>query len=336
MSKRGIIFSLLAIGLSGLFIILFSSSYEQPVDEREDTARARVERLDASIDDFYRYAQKAQQTAGRGALEAMYGNSYRTRAFLGDGNFNATFAECLNDSSSCPDPMNEDNLTALLSGYRDLLEESGGFDMDFSVVEVEMVDERAWTITMRSNISISLTDDYATWGLHKAVITDISTVGAKDPAYIAISDLYGGDENRTIKQNDIQDGTSWNLSMFMDFYANKEYHRSLEGSCLSDRFEGSFSGPLTRCSIESVVNPDEHPLLKNPENRSIAHLDWQAATQRRYLCDDGVTNDPFFRVSIEAVDEDLVLTEWDATRYNLNTSAIWNETGGVLGAPGCP
>lgn len=335
LGKKGIIFSLLAIGFSGLFILLFSNSLERPIDEGINIANTRVHDLDNSINTFYAYATDSLDTAGFAAIEALYDQIEASSTFLGSSNFENDLLTCLNDSTGCTSTV---TLTTLLDGYKELLANATRTELNYTVNSLAVTDEQHWLIEVTANISVSVADDYASWRLDKTVKKTISTVGARDPTYLAINNLYGGTEERRIIPNERQDYVEWDLPAFVEFFKGREYHPSLSGPCLSDRYEGGFTQQSSRCGLESIVDPSQHPTLLGPAYDSLTHMDYQVLDEanNRYPCDDLSGGMP--RVSIRAVNKMLTLTRQDATRYKLNDENIWYYVPAIASttARGCP
>ena len=335
MGKKGIIFSLLAIGFSGLFILLFSSSIEQPVDAGIAPINTRVLELDNGINDFFSYAQNSLDTCGFSALNALYTDINNTGNHLAAGTFETRLSNCLNDSSGCNNTL---NMSAVLDEYTRLLRNTSRMALDFNVNTVSISDEQHWQLEITANVSINVTDQYASWRTSKLLITTLSTVGAPDPAYVTINDDYNGNEERIIIPNERQDFVEWDLDSFVEFLTGAEYHASLNGPCLSSRYEAQYDEQNDDCGLESVVDPNYHSILMNTSYDSLVHMDYQVLNEasNRYPCDDLMGGMP--RVSIRAVHRNLTLTRQDATRYGLNNESIWYFTPALNAttARGCP
>ncbi len=327
LNKKGIIFSLIAIALSGLFVVLFASTYEQETDDRNSIVRTRVLALDDAITGLYSYAESAHQQAAEGALEGLY-DEVDSNGFLAD--FNQSFTDCLQRTSgTCTNPH---NLTGLLHNYTELLEGALGTDINATVNGARLVSEGYWRFTLESNITVTVDDKYASWSLSKNVTARVSTLGTPDPAYIKINNDYGGSVKRPIKKNEIVGG-GWNISTFTEYFTGRDHHASGEGPCLSQRYEGDFGNPWSSCGLESVVDPDEHPDLKDSANEDIVHLDWQVLNGETHGCD-GEEAD--FRVSVNAVNKNLTLAKSDAQRFGLWDDHVWyNPSVGKYTARGC-
>jgi hypothetical protein len=258
-SKKGIIFSLISLGLATLFILIFSTSYDQPADGMNSINQARIFELDQAITGAFVYASHAQEVAGAAALEALYQEIMTNgHVFLPD--FETGFLACMQNGTGCANPT---NLTALMDNYTVAIDKTLGSTMTITVTGMNITEEGYWHLTVRSTVNVTLHDRYANWETVENVTTSISIIGAKDPLYLRINDVFGGTETRTILRNDIEHNNSqWNLSTFMDFAAGKYYHTSRNGACLSERFEGEWVSTKTGCRIESVVLPQDQAGLR--------------------------------------------------------------------------
>lgn len=318
LNKQGIVFSLLAIGFSGLFILLFSSNLQQPVDSNIEVTNIRVLDLDRSIEDFYAYAKTSLDTAGLEALQALYEDMKASGTHLAADTFEQRLLQCLNDSTGC---NNDVDLITLLEEYENLLQNTTRTDMDFTINSMAINDEKHWQIEVEANITVNLTDEYASWTLHRNLTNTISTIGARDPTYLSINDQFGGTTEKYINPNQRQDFVEWNLPAFADYFTAGEYHASPAGPCLSSRFEGQYDEHDETCGLESVVDPQAHPTLLDATYDDLVHMDYQVLTDQRYPCNELSGGMP--RVSIKAIDPALTLTRQDATRYGLNNNETW-------------
>ena len=304
MSKRGIIFSLIAIGLAGLFILLFSSGFTGQLDDQSQVVRTRINDLDNTIDDFYSYAAAAQEVAGRSALEALYDHINTTGSFLGD--FKNSLTRCLNDSDGC---SNADDLQGQLDDYATALKKTKDADLEATATEVQVLSESYWSIRVQSEITITLSDRFATWHYAQNVTSRIPTTGTFDPEFIRLSQLYGDGTKteRAIATSPFdKQRQTINRTTFMDFYTVGQYQYSLNGSCLSQRYEGDFTDPPagSRCGIETILDPEDFPGLTDQD---ITHMDWEAVRGLKHPCSE--------RYYITEVDPDLRLWENDTFDY---------------------
>jgi hypothetical protein len=314
MNKKAIIFSLIAIGISGLFILIFSSSMRPHVNDHNEIVRTRVNGLDQTITDFYSYTQAAQEVAGYAALEALYRKINDTYVFPAPPtylpDFEQAFVDCTNSSKDCQNPQ---NLTLLLNQYTSAIEKAKDITFNFTVNSIKITDELYWSIVIETNISINLTDRYATWHYNQNVTSRISLNGIHDPAILELHSMYGGTKERKIypAQFNTDLGTPI-ITDIMDMYTITQYHHSHNGSCISQRFEGDFDGPAEECGLETFLNPEEFPDLKDdPLNQEILHLDWQAIRSiEETTCAD--------RFNITGINGAFHLNETTTERYGLS------------------
>lgn len=330
--KKAIVFSLMAIGLSGLFIILFSNIFQQPIDDRNDIITTRISALDQGIDDFYEFAAEAQRIAIYEALNALYkeiNDSGPPYTYLGEDNFEQRLSDCTLASINCDNP---NNLSAIINNYTQTMQQALQTKVSSTQEDLRVDSEDYFTITTTSTINITLTDTYANWSTSKNITVTTSTTGVYDPAYLRINQLYNGNNYPTITPNERYSDEEWNIDIFTQFVTANEYRGSINGSCLSHRFEGDFTTRSSECGIESVVDPDEYELLKDIVNQNITHLDHQVLRREERPCTG--TNE---RVGIKALNKNITLAVQDAIRYNLDNNSIWyyNETLNELTARGC-
>lgn len=307
MNKKGIIFSLIAIGLASLFILLFSSGFTEQIGGQNEVVRTRISNLDQTIEEFYTYTMVAQQVAGQQALAALYDaiNTSTPRKYLVD--FEDNFTRCMNNSDGC---VNNQPLQEFLDNYTQAVEETQDAIITYNIISMSITHESYWSFTLTSNISIVLDDRYAKWEYGQIIESRIPTTGAYDPAFLELSDMYGAVpviERRIASSPFNKELQTINISTFMDFYTIGQYQYSDEGSCLSQRFEGDFGNPAPgeRCGIESVINPNDFPGLGG----NIVHLDWQAINGITYPCAN--------RYNITSVNQDLHLWEDDTLDYGV-------------------
>lgn len=303
MNKKGIIFSLIAIGLAGLFILLFSSGFTEQIDNKNEIVRTRVMNLDDTITAFYTYATAAQQVAGQEALIALYKEINDTGVFLPD--FEDNFTRCMNDSDGCANP---NPLTEFLDNYTQAVKQTKDADLTYMVTNITIASESYWSLTLNTTITITMTDRYAHWNYNKSIRTRVHTIGTYDPAFVNLSNQYnnfGQRVERRIASSPFNKEYTIDLKTFMDFYTIGQYQYSQNGSCLSQRYEGDFTNPTNPCGIESVLNPDDFATLPP----GTGHMDWQALRGITYPCSD--------RYNITSVNPALSLSTNDTTSYSL-------------------
>lgn len=327
--KKGILFTVMALTLSLLFLIIFSTVKDKPIDYQNDIVTLRVEELDSVVDQSFSYTEDALEIAAFASLESLFQN-VRTSGPL--ANFTHDLIYCLHNSSGC---SNEKNMTILLTNYSNAIKAEKGVDVTINVYNIRLIAQRHFSLEFKANVTVQLDDTYATWNTTKEVTRDVSIIGARDPLYLHL-ELGGGKiESRRIVVNE-DEYERWNITRFMHFYHGKEYVE-WTGPCFSDRFEANFFVNSTECGITSVIDANTHAYLKDPVNLSTTHLDHQVIRRESYPCNI-TTSEDLPRVSIRLVNLNLTLNQEDATRFKLNNNSIWyfEPTINFTTARGCP
>ncbi len=321
--KKGIIFSLMALGLAMLFTIMFAGYYEEPLDARNEAVTTRVTLLNQGIKDFYDYSEKALAASAYKSLLELYYTINESGDYLPSGTFEDSLSGCILGDDPCYGQKN--NLSAYLDNYSRTLNENLKVPLTYHINSVEVTDEGRWSIELEANISVQVSDSYASWSLFKVITSSTTNEGTYDPLFISsgFAGMHlGGVEYRRIIHN-YNDHTQWDLSSFSRFFYDGEYRASHDGPCLSDRFENS-SNTDNECGIETILDADKHTNLKDNDHIRITHTDYQVLELEEHACNDSDNsfgNDP--RVSIKAVNLNLTLSKEDATSYNLDDNDIW-------------
>ncbi len=309
----------MAIGLSSLFLIIFAGFQEVPIDNNNELVRTRVMSLNNMIDRSFYYSENALSVAGFSAFDSLYGVVNQTSPPSYLNNFAHNFTTCTHNATNC---YNQNNFTSLMRAYQNIINSTTPASINIRINNVTFVMEHHWTIELRSSITVELNDTYASWIVTRDIDAEVPILGAKDPAYLAISAKTGLPEERFIVTNSDEYGR-WGLSRFRDFFFEREYIEWQQAPCLSHRFEGDFNASSRDCGITSVVDANYHQNLKdNVANRNITHLDYQVLRPERYPCN---VNFPgaIPRISIRAVSYNLTLNQEDATHFGLNNNSIW-------------
>lgn len=338
LAKKGIIFSLIAIGLSSLFLILFSGYYETPIDHNVPITNTKIIALDDTLHDAFEYTDVAVQIAAYNGLESLFEQINTTHNYLTE--FNNTFTACALNSSGCNNPH---NLTHQLDSYVYRIQVSRLIPLDYQVNNFSLVDETHFSYSFKTNISFWITDPFARWNISKELLTTVSTAGVHDPAYFNISGEYarldgaiGGIGIRQIYPTYILDH-EWSPEVFINYYVKRQYRPSQYGPCLSSRFLGDWNTHDPSCGIESVVQANRYDKLQNvssPEYINYSMMDYQLLRQHKFPC--LPANGLPARVSILGINESLVLTVEEATRFNLESEWYWVDSLNSTTARCCP
>ena len=338
LSKKGIIFTLIAVGLSGLFILLYTASFSVPVNQDNENIRSRVTSLDDAITQFYDYASEAENIAGFSSLQALYEEINTSGTYLGSGNFPERFIDCMNTSTGC---TNDEDFATLLDNFTTILKASTGSAIAYRVTNLELIGETYDSLIVTSNITLTLKDAYASWDHSQTVTSVISTNGAYDPLYISINRRFSGTEDRRISIHDSTASSA--IQNVLDFYAGKQYqpvnkedYPAVKAPCLSERFEGLFNTDTQGCGIESIVQTADHPWLNNASSYNITHLDWQVAAlpdSIRSACNKDNQDD--FRVDVSVVSGNLTLDDQTLARYDIFEDQYLSYEGSYWDSRGC-
>jgi hypothetical protein len=294
LGRKGIVFSLLAVALSSLFLMWFADYYEPSIDEMVPVFSSRVLILNNAVSDAFSYAEYAAKTSSYYALRGLYEEINTTGIFLSD--FNTSFVVCaVNGTSSC---SNTHNLSVLLDEYVLLVNNDMRIPLGMQLHSFEWVDERPFSLKVRLNVSVWIVDHYASWNLSGVIETWVGTTGIYDPAFYNISTTYGG----IVGERQIRPAgtgiSSWDENRFHQFYLLEQYNPFSSGPCLSHRFEGDwFEIGGVRCGIETIVHPNNYVELQNqsghPDLFNLTMVDHRLLRDERFPCqgeDDRLVN----------------------------------------------
>ncbi len=338
MHKKAIIFSIIAVTIAELVFLIFSGTYSSEININNNIIYNRISSVDKEINRFIDYIPEAGSFAGFSALESMYVRMNTTKKNFSDEgvSFEQVFLDCTFKGTGVQCGNNPHHLDLLLFDFAQEIEKTREITFGQTILDYGLLKEGYWYLSLWVEVEFDVQDTYSTWSFTKNITFLVSTLGVNDPEYIFINEKYGGNEERVIFPNSIQSSREWDRELFADFFTGKEYHVSTNGSCLSERFEGTRSNS-DLCAIESIVDAEEHPGLLAPVNQSIGHIDYQVLEKISFPCHapGQVVEEVNPRVGIGYLDENITLSFLDASRYGLIGRDSFNNNN-LLIANGCP
>jgi len=278
-SKKGIVFSMIAILMATLFIVLFSAYTHVPINEKMDAKRSGIERADNYFLNFKSFVQNSIHQSTYEILDYLVVKS-------GDGvniNFTRDFNSCIMDgkieSIAGPCSISGNNYT-MENILNDISSRAAGMykaDSQVTVIDVNVWQETYYELTVNAIVNVKFSrEDYWIWDKDFNITERVSLLGVKDPL------MYRYDKNRTIANNGDSlaslSSIDGNETIFMEFINN--------GYSFVDSSAPSFIDLIEHRMVISAIdypslgyNSFIPPFWKNGtstyiENRSFLTLDY--------------------------------------------------------------
>ncbi|MBN2052688.1 hypothetical protein JW756_04245 [Candidatus Woesearchaeota archaeon] len=281
-NKKGVVFTVLAIVISALFIAIFSARIERPVDYKLDVIETRISVLNDYMNIFYDYAEQAGSIAGYSALQAMLLEmDSRDRYYNRTDEFISNYTYCIKYGNITPSQsipwMDNKSMIEYLDVMKNTASDQLNINSAFLIQYINVTQTTdAFEIKLLISISLNISDSYAYMADTRVITSTVTINGLQDPLYL-MNDIYNQTINRTsIQKSGGEIGGNWSPEDLKQMYYNHEYRYFYDGVSFINRMKGNFSSG-DAFGIESFVN-HTHPgiLAITNDNQSMAdYLFWQ-------------------------------------------------------------
>jgi hypothetical protein len=260
LGKKGFFLTLLAVILSTLFIMLFSSRINNLPDYKTDVVESRVAVLNYYSQNFFSYAERTTVVSGYAALRGVLQDISTTRKYK--ENFTKEYGLCifngnLTPSKVCPN-MEGKTLIFFLSNLSSSAEKelkiSSSYFINNITITQNTKSEDPFYLEVNVNITLNISDRFANLSTTRVYTSFIPLAGILDPVY-----LLNGTYNQTIKVSNItKNERTWTPKDLEQLHNNREYRWTRYGVNFIDRMRGNFSNISNyrndSMGIESIVN----------------------------------------------------------------------------------
>jgi hypothetical protein len=283
-SKKGVVFTIMAVVLSVFFTILFAARFEQPLDHRTQIIEIRVDMLNAYLMDFFKYAESAGAISGYAGLQGILTDMNTTlpKHYYNQTNeFETNFTYCvitgnLTETKICPNMTNK-TITYYLDNINDLARKRLNIkNLVYSINNITVTQTLdAFALELVINISLNLSDAFANLSNTQVITSLVSINGLQDPLY-----LINGTYNQVINKINITKSGNWTQSDLQALYYNHTYREYKDlGVSFINRIKGNFSPGLF--GIESIVNHTGPGVNYGDNDSLVDYLFW---TKTQFSC----------------------------------------------------
>lgn len=260
--KRGIFFTLIAIVIMALLIIILTPKADVSLQKDAQAIRKRIDSVDnyvATLEDSY-FKTALEATTFKTILSlALYIN--KTEAFL--NNFDNAFYEVIVNGTINKVPIDlttkakiMDNNSLMNWSNRIIKTANSTYHVNTTIVfiNVSVNQTDPWTLTTRLTLNITVKSNVAEWRRNKTIIATTSIEGLYDPYYLINTEgLY----DKQIRKSDIQ-FDEWNLTHVRTALKNATYvhWKNSKAPSYLMRFVNNLEASEC-CGIESFVDPNK-------------------------------------------------------------------------------
>lgn len=241
-NKKGIVFTLLAILLSTMFVLILTGGVDHNIDNKVDIARARGSMVESYYESFIAYSHYALEISANSCLnslsEYLIDNSHYysdNSSLFTDVGWCMQYGNTTEFSDSLLSVENQ-TVSKLLNQLVVLTEEDYGLKTRYDILEIKVQPKGPDKLRIISEIGVKITDSSMELSPYvNEVIIDVNFNGIFDPYYSQESSNKTKVKNiKVIGENDMD---LIDLS-FEEFLKEVQYIQSSEGYSIIDRFLG--------------------------------------------------------------------------------------------------
>jgi len=324
MKKKAILFSLISVLMSILFITLFSQTFSTVLEDRIPGSNIRIKVIDVYTRNFENYASESIKISTYRVLESLTSRGSSQGFYTDQNDFNRKFYNCMTcgtfDCSGsvlqqCPMGTSGYDLNSRMKNISDLSLAQLNIKTEYKIHNVTIRQDYPFEVEVTINISYNITDNsgsgyYAKWIKNKVITQSVSIIELTDP--LANISSYGNVSRKITKYNGVCvfNETCWNLANTITFYNSNDYRYYVGGVGFLQRYWNDLT-PSSCCGLERIMHPTEFktafPVYRN--NSYIDHYYWN-----------GTNNCSFGKILNYTFNGDSVsLDEETAARYKISS-----------------
>jgi hypothetical protein len=293
-NKKAILFSLISVLFSMLFITIFSQTFSTAQEDRIPGSNIRIKVIDVYTRNFETYVGDSIKLATYKTLDAI--TIYQDgKGFFADFTaFNKTFYNCMlcgyvDCSAKIPANncnLGNDDLTSRINNITQLSLEQINIKTNYTINSITIAPQTyPFEVEVTVNITYEITDasggeSYAKWTKEKIISQSVSIEGLLDPTGKINDANY---ERRITIYSGICESNSscWNPTTTRDFYQERSFRYYTNSTSFLQRYWNDYSDSGC-CGIETIIHPSELA-IPNLRNSYIDQYYWRGG----YTCDDG-------------------------------------------------
>ncbi len=321
-NNKAVVFTLLALVLSSMFVLILTSGGVKRVDNKIELSKTRASLFTDYHESFYAYAAYVLEISAKACFsstgEYLIANSVfydNESQFLDDVIF------CMNSSKSNHFSgatfSSSENLTIpkLLEQFINLTMEDYGINTEYNITNVDFFGISPDRLTISADITSKINDSYITLNLPKSeIMTDVNLIGIVDPYYTI---RLNSGSSKIIKRVSIIGENMDDLKYLeFDVFRKKvDYVQYAEkGIPFTSRF---FNGPSTDSNGLIQFISESSTINASVRNQS-SWIDVHVINGTVFNCKDLFCNSSACGINDFAIDRALFIALKDT--YELNTT----------------
>ncbi|HYD03580.1 MAG TPA: hypothetical protein VEC16_04730, partial [Alphaproteobacteria bacterium] len=193
-AKKALLFSLISLLFSALFITLFSQNILTTQEDRIISSNIRVKVIDTYVRNFEVYLGDSVRVSSYKTLDAItvYRDSSGTKFFASRDQFRSAFNNCMmcgyfdctTNATSCG--LNGDHLTAKIENVVNLSLHQLNINTTYAIHSINITQNYPFEVEVTINLSYNVTDNsgvnnYARWNRTQVITESVTIIGLLDP-----------------------------------------------------------------------------------------------------------------------------------------------------------
>lgn len=321
-TKKGIIFTMVAVVISAIILASFFFSQRVPPDRSVSSTKIRINSINSYINQLDSYISSQIGASTRFALSNMSKEMIINDKYYPNP-FDEEFISCLStgyvsnlDGGFLPTKECGTDLSVSLSNIDGLAKKSLHINSALTLRNITIYQNSPWYVQVDANITVQISDSYADWNFNRTYTGNSSILGLPDPTYkVGVSGIFN---SKDIFVNNFTTQIPWNgwiryPSTLNILSKGHEYFQYKEAPSFLSRMDGQLNAHDSSAGIASLVFPNSGM----PYDEDISHLDF--TYWRQQAC--GVTSS---HVVFEFFTPSTIMTPQE--RANLNVSELGNES----------
>lgn len=198
--KKGQLFSLMAVFMSALFIVIFSSLTHVPLNKNVDIIETEISRFGSLAESIDYFVSSSLSTSSylflNASVDKIYTNCDADFSKTPTQQFNdflGTFKSCLEDSKDGGWDCNPKNIPfrnmsyefQLNSFVEELENRYGGLDLIVSTPEIDVELASAFSFNVMAKVNVQMNRDGYSWNRYFDITREIPVIGLNDPSLAA-------------------------------------------------------------------------------------------------------------------------------------------------------
>ncbi len=288
--KRAILFSLIAVLLSILFISLYTTQFTVQGDEGTVATATRAKVIDTYVRNFEKYTQSSLRIAAYRNLDILTKRKISDPTFYSDSQFYATeeefktvFINCatcgytscnpINSNLCSPDGKNY-GVEQFLNNISQLARTNMNINTSYAITIQTIGQDSPFEVKVTADIVYMISDNvdanHFRWNKTSTIIAIVPIDGLLDPlTSINTAGIY----NYSITPTTLCrfNASCWNLSTATQFYRAQEFRYMPNATAYLTRFWNEYT-PSSCCGIEAFLNITRLNVTEN--NSYVDHEFW--------------------------------------------------------------